>query len=797
MCSVTCGLPIASKIMMLKHLRVIAGVAAILAAAGLLDARTRKGDKILKQAEAAAAKQDWDHAVDLYQQAIDEDPKDSAYLIGMRKARFEAGQMHVDKARKLRSEGKVEEALAEFQKAIIIDPSSPIALQELKRTQGMLNQPGSADNRGLTPAEQLRKEDGDKYALMQGPPTLKPSMQRIPAIQINNQPVRRLYETVGKIANINVVMDPAGGFSVTGNRDVNLSDSTVEQAFDYLALLTHTYWKPMSSNTIFVTEESTNKRRDYEDWIVQTFYITNATTAQEFVEIQTAVRSIANLRQVFQYNAQKALVVRGSVDAVALAGKLIRDLDKPKSEVVVDVYIMEANSTRTRDLAATLASAGTAGLNLSGAFTPRGVTVPSTNGTGGTGTGTTTTPASSSPVATLQQLGHLSSADFSANLPGALLQAMLSDNRTKLINNPQVRASDGQKVQLKIGDQVPIATGSFQSAVGTVGGLPSANTQFSFKDVGIKVELTPTVHSAEELTLHVLIEVSTVKSFVNVGGVSLPLIGTRNNETEIRLREGEVSLLGGLDGTQDSTTVNGIPGLVNIPILGKIFFGSNHSENDRQQLMIALVPHIVRTPDYNRENLRGVLSGVDQTVKMSYNAPAGVADATANPTATPAANPSVNPGAAAPPPAAQPQTAPVVARVTFAPGSITAPPNGPFTVNVQIEGASDAQAVTPLRVKWDPAVLRLSDIAPGDLLSRNNGVLNSVKDIRNDAGEATLTMSRAAGASGVSGSGAVATLNFVAIGRGSASVTVTEMGLKNSQGQTVPVTLGGVQVAVQ
>ena len=139
----------------------------------------------------------------------------------------------------------------------------------------------------------------------------------------------------------------------------------MEQAFDYVALLTHTYWKPISATTIFVTQDTANKRRDYEDFVVKTFYITNASTTQEFQEISTAVRTITNITRVFTVNPQKALVVRGSADAVALAEKLVHDLDKPKSEVVVDVLIMEANTSRTRDLAATLASGGTAGLNHS------------------------------------------------------------------------------------------------------------------------------------------------------------------------------------------------------------------------------------------------------------------------------------------------------------------------------------------------------------------------------------------------------------------------------------------------
>jgi len=114
-----------------------------------------------------------------------------------------------------------------------------------------------------------------------------------------------------------------------------------------------------------------------------------------------------------------------------------------------------------------------------------------------------------------------------------------------------------------------------------------------------------------------------------------------------------------------------------------------------------------------------------------------------------------------------------------------------------LNGASDASSISPLRIKWDPAVLRLTDIAPGELLSRNGGALSSIKDVRNDAGEATLNISRTGGGAGVSGAGPVAILNFVAVARGMGSVTVTEMGLRNSQAQSVPVTLGSVSVAVQ
>jgi general secretion pathway protein D len=828
--------------MMYKYLRVISVVCLALLAGLPGQAGTRKGDKFFKQAQAAEVKKDWDAALQFYKQAVDEDPRDSGYLIGMQRSRFQASSMHVERGQKSRAGGNIQGAIAEFQQAIIADPSSAIALQELKRTQDMLNSPApTAGGNVLTPVEQMRHEANLQVDSMMGPPELKPAVRRIPSVKLNNQPPRVLYESIGKIAGITTVIDPDGlGAVQTRNFNVELGEATVDQAFDYVALLTHTYWKPISPTTIFVTQDTANKRRDYEDFVVKTFYITNASTVQEFQEISTAVRTITNITRVFTVNPQKALVVRGSADAVALAEKLVHDLDKPKSEVVIDVMIMEANTTHTRDLAATLASNGASGLSagLSSAinFTPRGST---TTGGGTDASGNPIPATTTGGTISLSRLGHIASSDFSTTLPGVLLQAVLSDNRTKILNSPQVRASDGQKVSLKIGDRIPIATGSFQSGVGTVGGAPYAQTQFQFTDVGIKVEITPQVHSNDEVTLHVSFEVSSVRSYTNIGGVQQPIIGQTTTEAEIRLREGEINILAGLDGVQDSSVVNGIPGLVNIPILGKILGGSDHTEKDSQQLMIALQPHIVRSPDYTPENLRGVYSGPDQSLRLMYaprddegSAPANPAPAGAAPVpVTPAPNPGAaglvpgpgpaftpTPGpATVPPPAGGPSPLPAqlavqppnaagaplpfvplgaATRVVFTPSSVSVGPNMPFTVNVELNGATDATSISPLRVKWDPAVLRLTDITPGDLLSRNGGTVNSIKDVRNDAGEATINVTRTAGAS-VSGSGPVAVLNFVAVAPGKGSVTVTEMGLKNSQSQAVPVALGSVSVAVK
>jgi general secretion pathway protein D len=222
--------------------------------------------------------------------------------------------------------------------------------------------------------------------------------------------------------------------------------------------------------------------------------------------------------------------------------------------------------------------------------------------------------------------------------------------------------------------------------------------------------------------------------------------------------------------------------------------------------MIALVPHIVRTPDYSPENLRGIFAGADQQLKLMYapkdepqgSVPGAGAIVNSGPT-------NVAPAATAPQPAAPkpnlppatPPPPPGTTGITFNPGVLIARPNTPFTVTIQLENASNAGSVNPLRISWDPAMLRLNDIAPADLLSRDGGRITSVKDIRNDAGQATLTMSRAAGSDGVTGSGALATLTFVALSPGTARINVTDLTLLNAQNMPSNVTLSSIPVAIQ
>jgi general secretion pathway protein D len=318
--------------------------------------------------------------------------------------------------------------------------------------------------------------------------------------------------------------------------------------------------------------------------------------------------------------------------------------------------------------------------------------------------------------------------------------------------------------------------------VGSVGVSPLVSTQFNYADVGVNLEITPQVHSADELTLHIDVEVSSVSQYIDLGGIQQPVIGQNKSTADIRLHEGEINILGGLSSSSDATTLNGLPFLTNIPVLGKFAFGNSTSDKANGELLIALIPHIVRTPDYSDENLRGVYAGNDQTIKLNY-AP--------RPEPAPAAPPATQPTAPQTPPA------PGQARVSFSPVTLQAAVSSTVTVTIQVDNVTDLAAGSPIKVKFDPMQLRLNDISPGDLWSRDGVRVTPVKDIRNDTGEATLTVSRASGSPGVSGSGAIATLNFVAVGKGSSTVRVADSVLRNPQQQALTVTLGELPVTIQ
>ncbi|HTP34336.1 MAG TPA: cohesin domain-containing protein [Candidatus Acidoferrales bacterium] len=829
--------------------------AALAAPVAPLQAKTRKGDKYLAEGKAHEEKKEWDAALEAYGKALSEDPSEITYQMAEYKCRFQTSAWHIYQGQKLRNQGQLGEALLEFQKALTINPGSIVGEQEIRRTTEMIERErrrvqetgkeSPVAERALTPSERARKDANDRIDSIQSVPELKPINQDPINLRMSGSP-KLLFETVAKLAGLNVLWDPEYQPQTKSNSSVELTNSTLEEALDYIAVLTKSYWKPLSQNTIFITMDNPNKRRDYEEQVAKVFYLSNVSTPQELQEIVNAVRSVADIQRFFPYNAQNAIIAKGSADQVALAEKLLHDLDKPKSEVVVDIIAMEVSSVYTRQLTAAVASTG---LNIPLNFTPRasiqvqqpstgtgtstsGTTTTGTTTTGSTTTGTTTSGTTSSTTGTLvplSNLSHISSADFATTIPNALLQSVLSDARTKVLQSPQLRAVDNVKATLKIGDRQPTATGSFQPGIGGVGINPLVNTQFTYIDVGVNVEMQTRVHDNGEVSIHVDLDISAVTGQVNLGGISQPIIGQRKVSHDIRMKEGEVELLAGLTKVQDSKTKTGVAGLASIPVIGRLFSGDS-VDHETQELMIALIPHIVRRPEFTEENLRGIAVGNQQTVHLTYGRRASQAQqqapapgpkreeppAVAAPATPPVAAPPVTPaapnqppatgtGAPAAPPRLPPATAPPEtatagttpraqtpdssnpagsATVRFLPPVVNTSTGSSITVALIVENAKDVVSA-PLQVQYDPKVVKLNDVGRGDFFSADGQVPVFTKNIQNDAGLAAINLNRLPGSAGSSGSGVLVTLVFQAVAPGTAAIRVPSLSVRDSQGLVV------------
>jgi len=792
-----------------------------------LEARTRKGDHLLAQGRAAEARGELDKALELDESALSEDPTDTLYQLETRRVRFNTAAQHLKTGQKIRAEGNLSEALLEFNRAYAIDPASPAAQQEIRRTKAMIDrekkrvetaQPGAPppdpEERGLTPAQAAKKVSSERIASLGGVPELRPLNPQAINLKMNNQKPRVLFETVGKLAGVNVLFDPDyDQQNPVHTQSVELTNSTLDQSLDYLSLLTKSFWKPLSANAIFVTLDNTQKRREMEEQVVKVFYLNNIVNVTELQEIITTLRTVTEISKIYQYTAQNALVIRAEADRMLLAEKIIADLDKPRSEVVVDVIVMEVRKDRVRNLGAQIANGG---LSVTGIFNPRSVlqsgTANSSTTNATTGTQNTTTTTTTNSSITLNNLKNIRSSDYSiTGIPGGFIEALLSDTGTKVLQSPQLRAVDNVKVSLHIGDKVPTASGSFGSGIGGVGvGVsPLVQTQFTYIETGVNMDMLPHVHDANQVSLHIEIDISQVTGYRDVGGISQPIISQRKVSQDIRTEDGEINLLGGLIQEQDSKTIQGLPGLSQIPLLRRLFTDEK-IEKSQTELLITLIPHIVRSPDLSETNLMGIASGTGTTVRVLRNplaAPAGPsqttnpAPANAAPVLRPpvagtpgsapiAVNPAgpvpANPAAPVPanPAAPVPISSPVPATVSFLPSRLETQLSGAATVVLRVNNVTDLNALSA-QLKFDPKILRINNVVAGDLIQQTGPPLNPSQNILNDTGEATFSVARDPKGPGVSGSGGLVSITFQAVGRGTTTVTLPQLMLKNTPGQPV------------
>src|SRR5882672_2423611 len=749
----------------------------------LLAAGCPKGGTDYSQARKAETLQDLDTALQYYQKAYNSDPKNAAYRIKLDQIRFEASQFHVKQGLKLKEKGDLQTAVAEFQRATTIDPTNEAAAQEMRKTLSMI-----AEQNRQTDAQASPEENESAYA--SAPPELKP-LSNAPINLRASDDAKVIFNTIGKLAGIGVIFDTD---FAPRRITVDFTNITLEQALALASIQSKAFWKPVTENTIFIIQDTAQKHRDYDETIVKTFYLSNITQPQDLTDIANGLRQVAEIKKIQQLNSQNAIIVRDTPDKIAIAEKLINDIDKARPEVVIQVEVLSASTERLRDLGVN------PGQSASLAFNP-----PTTT----TNNNSTTTPNTSLPLKGF----HFSTADYSVTLPGATANFILTDTATKIIQNPEIRSVDGQPAKLRIGSRVPIATGSFQAGVGvgTTAVNPLVNTQFTYLDVGVNIDITPHVHPNHEVSMKVSIEVSQVTGQQAIGGIQQPIIGQQKFDQDIRLREGETSVLGGLFQQIDSATLNGIPGLSQIPLMQYLTSDKkkDHQEND---VLVVLIPRIVRLPDWTKANLRSIYAGSEQNVQVKKQSeirtptappPAPTQPAQAPNNGAAAVNPTVVPATGqtgAAPNGALPDTAApadaTAARVRFEPGALNLKPGQTAVLGVAVDNVTDLFAI-PMMLQFDPNVISIEEVQHGAFLSGGNQEIAIVQRVDTEHGQAIISATRQPNTQGVNGSGTLLGLVIKGKAAGTAKISIVQVNARDSQQKVIPLVTGEATVQVQ
>jgi len=601
-------------------------VAGVVAAGCAAATATHKG-------EAAEFRADYDVAVAEYTKALRLKPDDLALRSALDRARLRAGNEHFDRGRRFAAVAKYEDALVEFQLAAEMNPSSGAIQDNLRETRTKLRAKVAVAREGKTELQTLIERTRDLP-----PPGLDlPQNVKLPtSVIFRDASSRDVFLYISKFADISLTFDPT--FRETPVT-VDLRNSSLEDALNTASAATRTFFRVTAPRTITVIPDTPAKRREYEEEVVRTFYLSNA----DLKEAMDLLRIVVDLRRIAPTTATNALTIKDSPERIAAAARVISAIDKAKPEVIIDVELLEVDRTKLLEYGLQIASPGSPGIN----------------GAVSLDTGITQTLS-------LQALRNLSQSDvLFAGLPALYYRLLKTDTNTRTLANPQLRASEGSAATARFGDKVPVPITQF-APIATGGTPQQPITSYQYETIGVNIDITPRTHHNDDVSLVLKIAVTSI-SGTGFGG--LPTFGNREINTTITLRDGETNLLAGLIRDDERRSLDGIPGLSDLPVVGKMF---GHTQKTTQQtdIVLTLTPHVIRVLDLSESDLRPFRVGRDSVAPLTELPPA--ADFPRQPPQGPPPA-----GLGAPPPQAPPSPSPSPVGPILPPASTTPAPSPP------------------------------------------------------------------------------------------------------------------------
>lgn len=730
----------------------------------------------------AARAGDWETAVDHYRRAVQADPQNAEYRIALERAMISASIVHLDAARVAEARGNLEDALREYRRASEFDPPNRQIASKVAELERMMRDQIEA-SRPRNSVQQMREQ-----ARQGGPPPLFNLNSVMAPIRFIQSSLRDIFSTIAKATGINITFDSTFQDRVY---TLELSDVTLEQALNQVVTANQLFYKVLDPKTIIVIPDNAQKRAQYEEQLVQNFYISHVDPLELAQMLNQVIRPIGGqqLAPVISANKTASVInVRATTAMMAIIERMIDSNDKPRAEVIVDVQILEVNRSRAKKY----------GIEL-GDYAINAVFSPERDPRGDD---QLLNPAFNANTITR----GVSPNDFYLAVPSAVIRFLETDSETKVIAKPQLRGAEGAPLELNLGEDIPVPSTTF-TPVAAGGANSQPLTSFNYRSVGVNVKLTSKVSYEGDIRMELFVESSTLGAGVVIAGQELPSFGSRKVTTVLRLREGESSLLAGLLREDQRKLLTGFPWILRVPVI-KQLFSSNDTSVSQSDIVMLLTPRIVRTHELTPQDVGALRIGTQSNLGLSGPPPllgqppaaaAPVGGGAAAPAPQPATQPppviappqapalgQPPPPAQTPPAAASPVPGPPANTPTGAPGAtapgggqvlVSVPPEfrvgaGPYTVPISITGASQISSVS-LTVTYNPSVLRIRVAQEGPFL-RSGGIQAAFTQQGDaSAGRLDIAIVRPGDVTGVAGTGLLAALLFETVGPGPANLTVS------------------------
>ena len=793
--------------------------------------------------EHAAQAGDWDSAVAYFTRAAQASPDRPEYRVALQRALENAAVTHLEKGRIAEAREQLDEALREYRRAADYDAMNGELAANVARVQRKIAERIEAA-RPKPRIEQLREQARQTAA----EPALNPASRQPLDIRFNNARVRAILDFIAQTTGINVTYDRDAATQVDRDYTVELHGVTLEQALNQIMTANQLFYKVIDPHTIIVVSDTPQKRQQYEEQVIQTFFISHADAADLSAVLTQIIRppGASNIPSVQVNKTANTITVRATAPVARIIEQVIKANDKPRAELVIDVEILEVNRTRASQYGLDL-NDYSANLVFSPEVVPGTSTTTGTDTTGGT-TASTATGVTHTNLFNLNSLSGLNKGDFYLSVPAAIIRLLETDSDTKLVAKPQLRGSEGEKLTLNLGSQIPVPSTTF-GAVGAGGINTIPISSFTLKDVGLNFSIQPRVTWENDIILTLELENSTFLGNIQTAGQNLPSFGQRKVSTRLRLRDGETNLLAGLLQTNDSKTVTGFPGLVRLPFFKQIF-SSNTNNSTQTDIVMLLTPHVIRSHELTQEDVNPVYigtatnmgltgappliaappppqppaggeqppaaAGVAPPATVQPGAPVGVQPPGAGAAGTVGAQPPAAPGtppsparpaepgtppgqaaATVPPPGQQAATAPAGAALVAV--GISGPDfrvgGGPYTVPIMVSGATGVTAMT-VTVRYNPAVVRVRGVQDGSFMRQGNLASGFSQQVDAAGGRVDITFNRAGDATGASGGGLLAALLLDPIAAGSTTVAVSGVA-SGPTGAAIPLQFAPATITVR